>query len=301
MKGKILLEAMENIPEKYILEAVAVPRAKKVFTKRAAAALIAAALCLLLAVGSFAAAHVWHEELANFFGADQKQMELLDGAAAYPEISVSSNGVTVTVLQTLADSRGVYVLYEVRGPEDFRFDDTVIWGYDTLFAPKEEGAISGFGGNKILKDEGNTRTAMSRYISDVPLKAGKMSLYLENLYRLEENSIEWPLLIEGVWQLEWDFVYEDSSLLICENEALGNRTIEELRLSPMSLYLCMAEEDGFLPSLRINFRDGDVMEIEPGTFSVSGNGTQLYHSFPEFIDLTEVLSVEVGEKAFRLK
>lgn len=301
MKGKILLEAMANIPEEYILEAVAVPRAKKVFTKRAAAALIAAALCLLLAVGSFAAAHVWHEELADFFGADQKQMEVLDGAAAYPEISVSSNGVTVTVLQTLADSRGVYVLYEVCGPEDFRFDDTVIEEFDVLFVPQEAGTISGFCGNKVLKDEGNIRTAMNWYISDVPLKAGKMSLYLENLCRLEENSIEWPLLIEGVWQLEWDFVYEDSSQLICENEALGNRTIEELRLSPMSLYLCMAEEDGFLPSLCINFRDGDVMEIEPGTFSVSGNGTQMYYTLPELIDLTEVLSVEVGEKAFRLK
>ncbi len=301
MKGKIMLEAMENIPEEYILEAVAVPRGKKVFTQRAAAALIAAALCLLLAVGSFAVARVWHEELASFFGADQKQMELLGGAAAFPEISASANGVTVTVLQTLADSRGVYVLYEVRGPEGFRFDDMVLWDHEFLAVPQEEGTISGFGGNKILKNEGNTRTAMNWYISDVPLKDGKMSLYFENLCRFEEISIEWPVLIEGAWQLEWDFVYEDSSQLVCENESLGNRTIEELRISPMSLYLCMAEEDGFLPSLCINFRNGEVLNIDPGTFSVSGNGTQLYHTFPELIDLTEVLSVEVGGKAFRLK
>jgi len=301
MKGKILLEAMENIPEEYILEAAVARRVKKVFTKRTAAAVIAAALCLLLAVGGFAAARIWHEELADYFGAAEKEMEHLGGAAAYPEISVSSNGVAVTVLQTLADSRGVYVLYEIRGPEGFRFDDMVIWGYDTLLVPQEEGAISGFGGNKKLKDEGNTRTVMNWYISDVPLKAGKMSLYLENLCRLEENSIEWPVLIDGGWQLEWDFVYEDSSLLLCENGALDNRTIEELRISPMSLYLCMAEEDGFLPSLRINFRDGEVMEIEPGRFSVSGNSTQMYYPFSELVDLTEVLSVEVGGKVFRLK
>lgn len=301
MKGKILLEAMASIPEEYILEAVAVPRAKMMFTKRAAAAVIAAALCLILAVGSFAAAHVWHEELANFLGADQKQMEVLDGAAAYPEVSVSSNGVTVKVLQTLADSRGVYVLYEVKCPEDFRFDDTILWEHEFLDVPQEEGAVSGFGGNKILKDGDNTRTAMSWYTSDAPLKDGEMSLYFENLCRLEENSIEWPVLIEGVWQLEWDFVYEDSSLLLCENEALGNRTIQELRISPMSIYLCMAEEDGFLPPLRINFRSGQVLEIAPGTFSASGNGTQMYCRFSELIDLTELLSVEAGDRKFKLK
>jgi len=301
MKGKILLEAMASIPDEYILEAVAVPRAKMMFTKRAAAAVIAAALCLILAVGSFAAAHVWHEELANFFGADQKQMEVLDGAAACPEVSVSRNGVTVTVLQTLADSRGVYVLYEVKCPEDFRFDDTILWEHEFLDVPQEEGAVSGFSGNKVLKNEGNIRTAIYRYISDVPLGNGKMSLYLENLCRIDENSIEWPVLIEGVWQPEWDFVYEDSSLLLCENEALGNRTIQELRISPMSIYLCMAEEDGFLPSLRINFRNGEVLEIEPGRFSVSGNGTQMYCPFSELIDLSEVLSVEAGDRKFKLK
>ena len=301
MNGKIMLEAMENIPEEYILEAVAVPRAKMMFTKRAAAAVIAAALCLILAIGSFVAAHVWHEELANFFGADQKQMEVLDGAAAYPEVSVSSNGVTVTVLQTLADSRGVYVLYEVKCPEDFRFDDTILWEHEFLDVPQEEGAVSGFSGNKVLKNEGNIRTAIYRYISDVPLGNGKMSLYFENLCCLEENSIEWPVLIEGVWQLEWDFVYEDSSLLLCENEALGNRTIQELRISPMSIYLCMAEEDGFLPPLRINFRSGQVLEIDPGTFSASGNGTQMYCRFSELIDLTELLSVEAGDRKFKLK
>ncbi len=301
MNGKIMLEAMENIPEEYILEAAAAPRMKKAFTRKAAAVLIAASMCVLLAIGSFAAARIWREELADYFGADEKEMEQLGGAAAYPEISAGNNGVTVTVLQTLADSRGVYVLYEIRGPEDFRFDDMIIVGYDSLIVPQEEGAISGFCGNEVLKDEGNIRTAIYRYISDAPLGNGKMSLYLENLCRIDENSIEWPVLIEGVWQLEWDFVYEDSSLLLCENEALGNRTIQELRISPMSIYLCMAEEDGFLPPLRIKFRSGQVLEIDPGTFSVSGNGTQMYCPFSELIDLSEVLSVEAGDRKFELK
>ena len=69
-------------------------------------AVAAVAICVLTSIAALAATFNWHEKLTAFLKPTPQQMEHLQGASARPQASVTNNGVTVNVLQTLTDRHG---------------------------------------------------------------------------------------------------------------------------------------------------------------------------------------------------
>ena len=80
------------------------------------------AICLL-GIGTTVGAmelKKWHEYAAQEFHADVEQQDklVIDGLALNPDISVTDNGVTVSVEQVVADGYSEYILLKVEAPEN---------------------------------------------------------------------------------------------------------------------------------------------------------------------------------------
>lgn len=306
MKGEKLLNALSDVSDEYILESAPGTARSAKLPKARVTAVLAAILVLLLSFGAIAASQGWHEALVDYLGVGSEQMSELSGAAAMPELSVSDKGVTVTVKQTLADRYGVYVVYEVEAPEDFVFEDDVIWGWENLSHEPARPGTSHITGNRILEQEENRRTVLY-WIEGKEMGDGSLELHLANLCRFSPD-LDHTLLIEGEWSLEWDFEFKDYSMLLCENtpnDASGDIVIEELRISPMSVYIRVRDAE-CQKNMRpcITFTDGSVIDLwgrEDVPVLHVGDTYSIYYMFDELIDLENVLSVRSGDLEFTLE
>lgn len=65
-----------------------------------------------------AADKMWGGGIWGIFGANQKQAEKLAPNSADLNLTATDSGITVKLIQTLADNHGIYVLYEVNGLRD---------------------------------------------------------------------------------------------------------------------------------------------------------------------------------------
>lgn len=306
MKGKMLFDALGGIADKYIAEAEVLPKKQSAFPRKRAAILIAAALVLLLSLGVYAASQNWHKALADYLKAGDEQMTELSGAVAMPELSVTDAGVTVTVKQTLADQHGVYVVYEVVAPEEFVFEDDMMWDWESISHEPSQPGSSHLSGSRVLEQEGNRRTILC-WIEGKEMEDGRIGLYLENLCRFSPD-FEHPLLIEGKWFLEWDFEFSDCSVLLCKskaNDANGEVIIEELSISPIAVYIRVRDtqhEKNMRPC--ITFKDGSIIDLwEKKDVSVlhEGETYSIYYMFDELISLEDVASVRSGDLLFTLE
>lgn len=68
-----------------------------------------------------------HEKLAAYFHLQSGESALLESAIENPVTTVSDQGISVTIRQTLANSSGLYVLYEVTTPESIALDPEKNW------------------------------------------------------------------------------------------------------------------------------------------------------------------------------
>ena len=79
--------------------------------------LAAVLVCLAVAGTALAVNLGLHEKLAALFPADEETQALVSAATDTPVCTVTQDGVTITVTQTVADTAGIYVIYEVTLPE----------------------------------------------------------------------------------------------------------------------------------------------------------------------------------------
>ena len=79
--------------------------------------LAAVLVCLAVAGTALAVNLGLHEKLAAYFHLQSGESALLESAIENPVTTVSDQGISVTIRQTLANSSGLYVLYEVTTPE----------------------------------------------------------------------------------------------------------------------------------------------------------------------------------------
>ena len=84
----------------------------------------------------------WHEYAAEEFHASVEQQDKLttDGLAANPAISVTDNGVTVSVEQVVADSYSEYILLKVEAPKNVELP--LEFGFASEFAYGENSELS---------------------------------------------------------------------------------------------------------------------------------------------------------------
>lgn len=312
MREKRILEALGQISDEYILEAAS-PRAKgRAFPKRKTAVLLAAALILLLATTAFAGGLGWHEKFIELFRPSGEHIAELEGATDMPEATVSHDGITVSVKQSLADAFGVYVLYEMSVLEDIVLDDGIGWAFEGLFAPhrKVEGsAIAALGGSEILEQSGSKRTVLIYETGNTTaIENGKLELFLMDLCPMDSSGMYGgEPLVEGQWGLEWDFEYKDPGKWVRDDIPLGGDIINELYISPISFCIRIVyDEKAPRVSPVVKFSDGSEIVIDPMSGKVDLTGFlsneptgeytyQYFYRFDELIELENVVSVQVGE------
>jgi len=223
--------------------------------KRLALAAALAAALVLVSTTVLAVSTGWHIKLMEYFSIGSDQIALLEGAVDTPGISVTDSGVTIEVLQTLVDSQSVYVIYEVTLHEYADLaDSTVARGYLYACTEQDDGYLYMSQGSEMLEISGNRIIAIADFTPSAPIMDGTLRLVVDDIEYFAEagNSGdglgvgqydtlihgEWVALINGKWELEWDFTYTDISKKIMPNQAVGtdgDAIITEISISPVSI------------------------------------------------------------------
>ncbi len=302
---------------------------KKVF---AATRLVAVALivCLITATVCVAANVLrWNEKFFDLFQPTQSQMEELQGATSQPQASVTRNGVTVTVRQTLADQHGVYVLCDVEGPKDLTLTEDMKWEKYWLEAEYQadgtKPSVYGLGscGSRVVGREGNLRSELFYRNGNGILQNQKLVLTLENLgydevtgYDGAGQPNDWTFrtVAEGTWTLTWDFTYENLTKTIPVNETVvmpagpiapeHTTKVLTVEVSPISLWVTMegpSRMGGRYPV--ITFRDGTQLTMNRGaawssyaSMDVNKEGGVWFFScqFDKITDMSDIVCVTWG-------
>ncbi len=151
------------------------------------------AICLL-GIGTTVGAmelKKWHEYVAKEFHADAEKQDKLtaDGLAVSPAISVTNNGVTVSVEQVIADSYSEYILLKVEAPEnvelplEFGFASEFAYGENSELS-FEESAIRRCSGQALIN--WNEKTGQLERVNDEP----NVVYYAYMLYSTQENILQ---------------------------------------------------------------------------------------------------------------
>lgn len=278
-------------------------------------------ICILTMSNVLAIHFGWHEKLIEYFNIREDQIGILENAVDTPEATISKNGITITVKQTLTDSMGIYALYEMSVPEDIELSDDVIWKFDCFNATTEQiGAdySTSVSGTTILEQSAHHRTALIYFLPSEPIKNGSMQLRFRDLIHRKTTKVEEELdineevipLVEGEWNLSWDFTYKDTSKHVTPNQLVSingkESTITKVSVSPMSISLLAQGENILEAIVTVNFKDGSNIiynaENNNSSFgSVLINEDemtyeyQLYYRFNQIINPDNVESITLGE------
>jgi len=291
--------------------------------KRVSLAAAVIGICVLTATTALAINLGWNEKLIEYLNPSEKQVETLGGAVDTPEATLTKNGVTITVKQTLADSFGIYVLYEMTVPETIELNDNIKWKWEVLDITTEQtnstngGTIS----SEILEQTSNKRTVLLHIQKTIPFENGYVKLILKDLEYVSKNAgtgnIEFTPLVEGEWDLKWEFKFVDTSKIIEINEPLSingsEDTITKIIISPMSICV-FVEGDDILMSVRpvVTFKDGNKIAYDAQSKNKSfiyylideDNMTyanQLYYRFENIIDIDDVDNITIGDKIIPIR
>ena len=261
----------------------------------------------------------WDEKLIEYLNPSEEQMAALDSAADTPEATISKNGVTITVKQTLADSFGIYVLYEMTVPSNIELNDNVEWMFSQLDVPTvtmEEHVSIGTISSEILDQDDNKRTVLVHLQETTMFESGILALHFQNLgyynFTQEDTAPEFIPLVEGEWHIEWEFNCVDISNTVEVNTPLSingsENTITRVVISPLSVCVFVEGDDILMSGIRpaVNFNDGSQIAYDVysdgksfGYFLVDEAAltyaNQLYYRFDRIIDLEDVVSITVGD------
>lgn len=277
------------------------------------------AIAVLFSGTALAVSLGWHIKLMEYLNPSEEQIQTLDGAVNMPEATITQNGVTITVKQTLADAFGIYVLYEMTVPDNVELDDNVRWSLEILNVPTiktDEYITAGSGGSEILEQTENKRTVLYHLDTTAGFENGDIELTLRDLTRYTTNdatgSTEITPVVEGEWALKWKSTFVDTSKTIDLNKPLSingsNNIITKIVISPIS-FCVFVKGDDILGSARpvINFKDGGQLSYDDlgyGNKSFSyylideasmTYSNQLYYRFEKIIDLNDVASIQIGD------
>ena len=290
-------------------------------TKRLAIAVALAAAFVLMATTALAVGLRWHERFIEYFGIGENQTDLLDGAVGSPGLSITENGVTVEVLQTLTDNQGVYVIFEVVVPKAVELTEDTSF-YRLNLEAETELRTGDYGvavsGGEILDVSGNKITAIADFFPSEPIKSGMLKLSLRDIGYYSQSfedavlDAKFITLVEGDWLLEWDFTYTDISKKVTPNQMVyddDDAFVTEISISPVSI--CVSATGSMRSKLEgifdtaeitVTFVDGGTIaynfrDVNAGFSSVLDNPEdmiyryRMYNRFDRIIDPDDVVSV----------
>jgi len=283
-------------------------------TFKAKRIVIPAIIAAALGVTALAVTLGWHAKLEEFLKPTETQKQGLETAVNTPKATVTKDGVTVNVLQTLNDSSSIYTLYEVIFPEgtdgvDSEYPVDAFMSCD-FEEPTSPGIGMGTSSSKVLSREGNKLTLVMYNYSNSTIKDGKASLDLMRVGNLE-----------GEWSVSWDYKYKDVTKVYEPNVPVdlgngNNDTLKKVSVSPISVSVEVYGDD-VVTALHpvIKFKDGTSITLETindfnttvlftndVTAGKNNFGTTFisYH-FDRICDLQSIESVSAGSAVVEIK
>lgn len=273
---------------------------------------VAACIAVIGSVTAAAATFNWHEKLIDYFNPTQEQMETLNGGINTPNASQSKNGITFTVLQTIADKHNIYALIELTAPEGSVISeetaDNIHLDIDTE-QPSSQVFIEAIGHSVISSSDGNKMTVIlhNDFSSDI-ITSQKLKASLDSVQYTKNGEL---FTVEGPWETEWDFIYKDSTKVFNVNKKLilnetNNNILTKIEISPMSFWV-FTEGDDVIMSLKpvIKLKNGEIIELEKMDHSRThylfsnfqdreGGISTVGGYFDKIINLSDIESITVG-------
>ncbi|GBF72972.1 hypothetical protein PA598K_01253 [Paenibacillus sp. 598K] len=287
-------------------------------TKKISVFAVVTAALLLFTTAAFASTLNWNELLIQHFKPSEDQINKMNDTVSKPEATVTNNGVTITVKQTIADSQNFYVLYEMTVPESIELNDDIVWGWSSLHlnpAPTNRD-VSRSG--TILKQDKHSRTVLLHWTLEVQDGAGTATLQFNDLTlhqkifdkKGEYLDLKKIPLIEGEWQLTWDYKLDDTQSIKLEpNKSVSlkgsKNKIKKIVVSPLSVFVLIEGTD-ILTRVEpiVKFKDGSQLSFNyksPGkSFSYTNvthnddQGNHLYYELGKIINPEDVESISIG-------
>ena len=275
--------------------------------------LAAVLVCLAVAGTALAVNLGLHEKLAAYFHLQSGESALLESAIENPVTTVSDQGISVTIRQTLANSSGLYVLYEVTTPESIALDPEKNWhmeGFlDLSSLPLQAPLGSSIFGNDIVEVTPHKITAVAYAYTPVgTMSSGTVHLRLTRLGYWEfSSSPQFIPIAEGTWHLTWHLTHIDPSITVTP-PALplpdGSGNIESISLSPFS---CVVISTGAPASdwpVSLVLQNGSTLPLDAsngqyttGRLSASGQENPQYYSYFQFhplISPSDITALVIG-------
>lgn len=297
--------------------------------------IIAACMTVILAVSTVFAVQLLQPDksLSSHLNISEKQQGELSSAIHEPLCSVSKNGVTVSVLQTLSDSRTLYAVVEAVFPENTNLTDDYFFE-QASFAPVDWERFAPFSVNfTTTSQEKNKRI----YIASVQgastdFSDCELSLTFKNLLKkcwAEDGSLlkdenANPIsetIINGEWELKWKYdsniktnikILEPNAKFTAHSDyALSEHeyvtaTVKKLTLSPLSLSIqstlsegaqC-AEDNLFSAEAILDFKNGASVNLVSGDspqISADEEFGYMYYRFENFVDISQIECIRIGD------
>ncbi len=211
---------------------------------------VAAAVCVLCigATAGAAALLKWNAKVADKFQVDEPMQEELveNGVATILDASDTSNGVTISAEQSLADDKFMYILFKVTAPEDMLLTEDTFFQSFSLLADGKDPNISYFSGliqgeNGIMEDGTDNVTYWEvwilqnelGYLNGKTLEASFTDLGFDDSI----NKTGVKTAIEGNWKMSWVINEAD----VVENTDVNarlescNAAVTNVSISPISI------------------------------------------------------------------
>lgn len=273
-----------------------------------------AAALVLLAVTALAASPGLQAKLAAFFEVTQAESPLVQEGLEEPLATATSNGVTVTVRQSLADEHSIYVLYDVTAPEGEPFDPEKFWyiegdlkSYPLKWPDLSEEELAGYSCHtQVVEVTPEKMTAIIwAYHPTKSLEPGEMRLRFDHLgYWTFRPDVFFTKTLEGDWPLAWDLTAIQPSrtvVLPAPVQVAEGIQVESLSLSPFSL---VVNSQGDIFGLPVTFLTADGGEISLKEIEYSGGYAYVsegepypsyaHYRFAPLKDWGAIVAVQIG-------
>lgn len=210
-------------------------------------AIILAAVTLSLATVSVTAGVYirWSEGLKEKLQLTKTQEEELEetGAAESTEASCTSQGITVTVLQSITDQNFSHLAFSVKGysaetKEQPDFEQIIVKtdGKEVNVS----GSFRNFGeeGEPVYQKSDGTMEYLMQIDSNEEngLAGKKIQVILENLGTVNKQA-EFVPDVKGSWKLDWEFAGTEKEEGLSVNQTIGDTdtVVKSIEITPLSL------------------------------------------------------------------
>jgi len=214
-------------------------------------------------------------DIKDCFYLVSEEMEEIESCVNYPIASLSKDGITITVKQTLADNYGIYVFYEIELPEHYKLielNDILVRSaiISTNDKPASDGIALGISEPVITHHNDNIITVVQHDITSEPLSDSIIKLCVISLnYSTngdDETRIE--ILDRGSWVLEW--IHHTSDILHVSVEPSipivingSDCVVRRVEISPLSIAIIVDGIDLLrYAKFAISFKDGSIMHFD---------------------------------------